>query len=247
MGYRNCSISEVSRALLADVAAAALEHLPQGVHQSRPDRKALNALGSPLGTDPVARHAPDLLRVGLEKCAVQFPAETVHKELLQGFLLFDGKQGTPNVAHPDLEGAPQAKLEQRVLAERNRVIEETAQIVNAGLAGPQQHHTVRGVRVGAGCGGRDLPLHAVVFGGDRTVLGGLERKHLQPPLHDAVGFRKKAMTTDVDPVAFVVHRAGDSTHAGAFFQDNRLDAGAGEQFVGGSQSGGTCANDDSPR
>jgi hypothetical protein len=67
------------RILLPDVAAAAFEHLPQGVEQRGPDREALDALGAPFGADPVARHAPDLLGVGLEERAVQFPPKRLMK------------------------------------------------------------------------------------------------------------------------------------------------------------------------
>jgi hypothetical protein len=55
------------------------------------------------------------------------------------------------------------------------------------------------------------------------------------------------MSANVDPVAFVVHRAANPTHASAFLKDNRLDPGPGEQFIGSSQSGWTCANNESPR
>jgi hypothetical protein len=44
----------------------------------------------------------------------------------------------------------------------------------------------------------------------------LERQHLQPSPHNAVGFRKEAMAADVDPVALVVHGAGNATMQALF-------------------------------
>src|SRR5581483_8599928 len=66
---------------------------------------------------------------------------------------------------------------------------------------------------------------------------GIERKNIQPPLHDAIGFGKKAMAADIDAVAFVVDRARDTAEVVALFEDERNDRGTGQQLIGG---GKTC-------
>ena len=55
--------------------------LAQEVQDCGRERKPFDPLGSPLGADFLARHAPDLLRVGLEKCQIQLAAETVDQKI----------------------------------------------------------------------------------------------------------------------------------------------------------------------
>lgn len=74
----------------------------------------------------------------------------------------------------------------------------------------------------------------MVFDGRWTIFRRLERQHFQPPFHDAIRLGKEAMTANVNAVAFVIDGAGNAAHTMAFFKDDGLDIGAGEQFVGGS-------------
>ena len=74
----------------------------------------------------------------------------------------------------------------------------------------------------------------MIFDGRWTIFRSLEGQHFQPPLHDAIGLGKEAVTANVNAVAFVIDGAGNSAHAVAFFKNDWLDISAGEQFVCGS-------------
>jgi hypothetical protein len=101
-------------------------------------------------------------------------------------------------------------------------------------------------RVRTGAGGGDGPLHAVIFDGHRAGLGRLQRKHPQPPFHDAVGFREKAVPPDINAIPVVVHSPGNAAHVVAFLNDNGLNVGFRQQLVGGRQPCRAGANNDRP-
>ena len=135
------------------------------------------------------------------------------------------EQRYPQIAEADFQGAHQAQVAESLRAQRNRIIEELAQEVDARLAAAHQHDrfAVRGVR--------DLWL---------TVGRHLPR----PPLHDALALGKETMTADIDAISFVLDRAGDASHERALFQHDRNDVSARKQLVGSGQPRRTGANND---
>jgi len=74
--------------------------------------------------------------------------------------------------------------------------------------------------------------------------GSLQWQDVEPPIHDAVGFREETVTSDVDTIAAVVYGSGQTSQIRALFEDERLDIGACEKFVSGRQPGRPSTNDD---
>src|SRR5215472_302370 len=101
------------------------------------DAKSLDTLSTPLGADLRARHAPDLLRIRFEKCAVQLFSEPIDEELLQGVFPSFWEHCTFQIANSDFDGAPQAQVQQRVLGERDRIVEKAPQVINPRLTRAQ--------------------------------------------------------------------------------------------------------------
>jgi hypothetical protein len=54
---------------------------------------------------------------------------------------------------------------------------------------------------------------------------------------------EKPVPPDVDPVPLISHCSGQPAHVLALFEDDRLDAGARQQFIGGGQTRGAGAHD----
>jgi hypothetical protein len=54
--------------------------------------------------------------------------------------------------------------------------------------------------------------------------------YVQPPLHDAVGFREKTVSADVHPVTFVPNGSADAANGVGGFEQDRLDSGTAQQF-----------------
>ncbi len=221
-----------------------LERVQQGLG----DRQALDPLGAPFGTDPGAGKPPDLLRVGLEKGVIQLAAEPIDEELLQARGVADGKEHAAGVAQTDLQDAQPSELAQGVPTETDGVVEELALVVNPRVAGAKQHHAVGFVGVGpvkvgsVGVGFARL-RPALVAAHRRWAVGRLQRHAFKPPLHHAVRLGEEAVAADVDAVALVVDGPRQPAHVGALFQDDRLDVGALEEFVGGRQPGRARADD----
>jgi hypothetical protein len=84
----------------------------------------------------------------------------------------------------------------------------------------------------------------VVRNGWLAFGGRLQGKYFGPPVHDSVGFGKEPVGTDIDTVSMVVQGSGQTANKGAFFEDDRLDIGSGEKFIGRSEAGGSCSDDD---
>src|SRR5712691_11399205 len=80
---------------------------------------------------------------------------------------------------------------------------------------------------------------------DGGVLRHPHRKHLRPPLHDAIGLREKAMSADVDAVSPVAHGARNAADMiGIALDDDWLNVSSRQQLISGGQPGRACADND---
>jgi hypothetical protein len=102
------------------------ESLLDEVFQRRRERKALDALRSPLGRDLVAGRAPDLLGVALEERKVELAAEAIDEEVFEALLFLDGPNAAHHVADTDLRHPHRAEIRDGVARELDRVVEELA-------------------------------------------------------------------------------------------------------------------------
>src|ERR1700693_4688159 len=74
--------------LLSNVAgSASTESISKNMGRHGLQRKALDALSPPFRADLVARDAPNLLCVGLEKSAIKVLSKSVDEEVFEGTLL----------------------------------------------------------------------------------------------------------------------------------------------------------------
>ena len=65
----------------------------------------------------------------------------------------------------------------------------------------------------------------------------------RPPIHDAVGLGKEAVSADIDAIVLVTDGAGNTAHVFTLLQDDGLDFCAMNEFKRRRQPGGACAND----
>ena len=229
--------------LLVEAAAAAKE-LAEDVLQGAEDRQALDPLRSPLGTDGRTAFAPDLLRIRLEKRAIQLAAEAVDEELFQVLLRPERKEGRAKVTETDLHHPQQAEFLDRVQAQRDGIVEEPAEEIDAALPLPQKHDLVARLRVGPlPCRGHVAVLAAVA---DRGLPGLqlLDRHAIEPPLHHAVRLGEEAMAADVDAVALVVGSPRYAADIVLGLQHDGHDARPLEQLEGGGQARRPSPDDD---
>src|SRR5580704_7895627 len=129
--------------------AVAAERFGQRAHNRLPHGQSLDALGAPFGANLFARYAPDLFGIGLEEGEIKLLAESIDEELLEicfGALrtkaCFHVTQANPSRVH-------QPQIGDRARAERNWIVEEPSMVIDAALAGPDQHHFVRGFGIGS--------------------------------------------------------------------------------------------------
>jgi len=80
-----------------------------------------------------------------------------------------------------------------------------------------------------------------------TDFGGsfFRRQQVDPPLHDAVGFREEAVPSDVHAIALVANGAGDAADFVTGFEDNGANVGATQKFKRGGEASRTGPDDDS--
>ena len=96
------------------------------MHHGLGNREALDALAAPVGADLAAGHAPHLLGVVAEERTVQFHAKAVDHEVFKAFFLAGRQQLHLEVAHANLEHAPQPEVTDGVAIQRNRIVKELA-------------------------------------------------------------------------------------------------------------------------
>ena len=133
--------------LLGDVAAAAEELAEDVLKVPRIDRP-LTRCAPHSALIGRAALAPDLLRIRLEERAVQLAAEAVDEELFQVLLRPEGEERRAEVAEADLHHPQQAEFLDRVEAQRDGIVEEPAEEIDAALPRPQEHDPVALFRVG---------------------------------------------------------------------------------------------------
>src|SRR5581483_1648947 len=183
---------------LADIACAPRTEFFQDVQYGLENGKAFDTLRSPLGADFAATDPPDLFRIGFEKREIEFASESIDKELLEIRFGPNGGKRRAQITEADTECLRETQFAQRIDAERDRIGEELPHEVDARFTGTQKHHEVRmrGIRPRSRrrqAGDLVLILHWRARG-----RSGIERKNIQPPLHDAIGFGEKAMAADID-------------------------------------------------
>src|SRR5271157_37784 len=222
--------------------------LLEEVHYDALEREALDALRAPFGADLVARHAPDLLGIRLEKRQVKLLAKPVDDEIFQGFLFALWHQRRAQITESATEGAGKAQISEGCRGQAAGIVEEAAQKIDAALALANQHNQIfrlRIVRPGRRGKLALLPLIAQLsrFINASPTAGG-NRHQFQPPAHHPVRFRKEAMAADVHAVALVADGARDTADLLASLDHNRLDCRIALQFDGGCQSLRACSDDD---
>ena len=106
-----------------------------------PDRGAqvevLDPLGGPVGLDLVGRHAPHLLRVGLEEGAVEAPPEAGGDEPFEGRLVLRRPDPSPCVGQDAEHRLDDTEVAKRVEGAQ-RVVVELAVVVDAAHAGAHE-------------------------------------------------------------------------------------------------------------
>ena len=136
--------------------------LLEEVHDHALERKPFDALRAPFGADLVARHAPDLLCVRLEKCQVELLAEAVDDEIFERALLALWQQRRAQITDAAANGADQAHIPECAGGQADGIVEEAAQKIDAALALADQHDQVFGLRIGRRGRRRDIALLALV-------------------------------------------------------------------------------------
>ena len=106
LGYKNCSISEVS----VDSSAADGESLASTCLMRLENGKPFDSLRAPFGADVFARQAPDLFGVGLEKREVEFATEAIDKKLFEITLMANGKKQCVEITKSNADGAREAQF-----------------------------------------------------------------------------------------------------------------------------------------
>ena len=173
------------------------------MHHRLRNREALDALTAPVGADLAAGHAPHLLGVVAEERTIQFHAKAVDHEVFEALFLAGRQQLHLEVAHADLEHAPESKVANRVAVQRNRIVKELAEEKDAGKSATAKHHVVRLLGIGATFDQRDLAADSNVI----LARGPLQRQDALPPVHHRIALAEKAVTADIHAVAIVTRRA----------------------------------------
>jgi hypothetical protein len=72
-----------------------------------------------------------------------------------------------------------------------------------------------------------------------VVFSGSDGHQFRPPFHDAIGFGKEAMATDIHAIAVVADGAGDTADALRCFEYDGAHVGAAQQLKGSGEAGRT--------
>jgi hypothetical protein len=174
--------------------------------------------------------------------------EAIDEEVLQALLGLDAADPRPQVAAPDAHHAPETEVTYRPPRQRDGVVEEATEVEDPGQPAADQHDLVGLLRIGDGVAvafGRREDHRARRVFEDRLIggRGGLDGHHSHPPVHDAVGLGEEPMAPEVDAVALVRHRLGDSADLILGLVHDRTEVGAALQFMGGRQARRPAAND----
>src|SRR6185437_3135149 len=124
--------------------------------------------------DLIAAHAPHLLRVGLEEGEIELAAESVDEEVFKALFRTALMKTRRDVAEADPRRADETEFAKRVSGERDGVIEEAAQEVNAAAPRAHQHHEL-GVGIGLRVGVERLERAMAVLVGDDGMAGAFVR------------------------------------------------------------------------
>ena len=112
---------------------AAEQRIPERGHQI----EVLDPLGCPRRADLRARHAPDLLGVGLEEDLEEAPAEPVAHPGVERAFVGDGKQLRAGVARQHARRFDDTQAPQRVDGPEG-IVEELPAVVDAGHPAPHE-------------------------------------------------------------------------------------------------------------
>ena len=180
------------------------------------NREALDALSTPVRANLAARNAPHLLGVVAEERAVEFHAEAVDHEVFKALFLAGGQQLHLEVAHANLEHAPQPEVTDGIAIEAHRIIEKLAEEEDAAEAATAKHHVVRLFGVGAAGYQRDrAPDGKVVL-----ARHALQRQDSLPPVHYGIALAKETVAADIHAVPVITCGTGDTpNHIFGFKQD----------------------------
>ena len=99
--------------LLAQITPSA-EEFRSGMREGFGDRQSLDSLSAPGRADFVAGNTPDLFSVRLEKCAIEFVAETVDEKLLEILFIGDRKGTCSKVAKEDFREPNRPQVHDRL-------------------------------------------------------------------------------------------------------------------------------------
>src|SRR5271157_3423111 len=161
--------------------------LLEEVHYDALEREALDALRAPFGADLVARHAPDLFGIRLEKCEVKLLAKPVDDEIFQGFFFALGQQRRAQITDAATKGADKAQISEGRRGQADGIVEEAAQKIDAAFALANQHHQVFPLRIVLSSRRGKLALLPLIVQLSLFVsaspTAGLNRHQLQPPAH----------------------------------------------------------------
>src|ERR1700691_2018172 len=75
------------------------------------------------------------------------------------------------------------------------------------------------------------------------LAGVLHRQHGRPPVHYAIGLRKKPVTADVNAVSLVGNRPRYAAHIGALFEHHGLNTSPPQKLERSRQTGRSRSND----
>ena len=148
------------------------------------------------------------------------------------------KQHCPEITETDPHRAHESQFLERLRAQPDGIVEERPQEVDTRFTLANQHDCVAAAVAIATR--RDFPALSLI---SDHLLAGFTRidGHVrEPPVHHAVALGKKAVSADVDPIAFVVHRSRDPAHVLALFEHDGHNVAAGEQFISRGQSRRSC-------
>ena len=180
------------------------------------NREALDALSTPVRANLAARYAPHLLGVVAEERAVEFHTEAVDHEVFEATLLAGGQQLHLEVAHANLEHAPQPEVTDGIAVQAHRIIEKLAQKEDAAEAATAKHHVVRLFGVGAAGHQRDAAPDGKVV----LARGTLQREYSLPPVHYGIALAKETVAADIHAVPVITCSTGNSPyHVFGFKQD----------------------------